>query len=88
MSFATINQCANDGSFIGRLNACVAGEGETFPNNVVSQVVWPVSASSDIAAAYASAVAGNNPDPGGDESVITDQMILSAVQAHWPVPPT
>jgi hypothetical protein len=86
MSFSTINRCANDQSFIGRVTACLAGEGENNPTSVVGLVIWPVSAAGDIAAAYASALAGNNPDPGGDESVITDQMILSSVQAHMPTP--
>ena len=84
MSFATINRCASDASFVGRLTACAAAEGD---HNAVGQLVWPVSATADIEAAYASAVAADNPDPGGDESVITDQMILSAVQAHWPATP-
>jgi hypothetical protein len=85
MSFGTINRCANDGAFMGRVIACLAGEGETNPASQVGLVIWPVSAASDIAAAYASAIAANNPDPGGDESVITDQMILSAVQANLPL---
>lgn len=83
MSYATINTCAHDASFLGRLTAAAAAEGD---NTVAQQLIWPVSAAADIEAAYASAVAGDNPDPGGDESVITDQMILSAVQANWPVP--
>jgi hypothetical protein len=84
MSFATINRCANDTAFIGRLTACAAAEGDF---NQVGNLIWPVSAHSDIEAAYASAIAASNPDPGGDEAVITDQMILSAVQAHWPAAP-
>jgi hypothetical protein len=81
MSFATINRCAADQAFVGRVNACIAGEGRNNPTAVVGLVIWPVSAASDIEAAYASALAADNPDPGGDEAVITDQMILSHVQA-------
>jgi hypothetical protein len=81
MSYSTINKCAQDPSLYGRLCAAAAAEGDV---SKAGQVLWPVAASSDIEAAYASALAANNPDPGGDESVITDQMILSAVQAHWP----
>jgi hypothetical protein len=84
MSFATINRCANDSAFVGRLTACAAQEGD---HNATGQLVWPVASAADIEAAYASALANDNPDPGGDESVITDQMILSAVQANWPAPP-
>jgi hypothetical protein len=43
-----------------------------------------VSAASDVEAAYASALAAGNPDPGGDPAVITDAMILAKVQAALP----
>lgn len=92
MSYKTINRCANDGSFNGRLTACAAQEGAYDANTAAYMLRWDVSSAADIEAAYASAIAAENPDPGGDESVITDGMILSAVQAHWdPVwenPPT
>jgi hypothetical protein len=81
MSFSTINRCANDQSFANRIAGCLAGEGQTNPLSVVGEVIWPVSAASDVEAAYASALAADNPDPGGDESVITDGMILAHVQA-------
>lgn len=85
MSFGTINQCANDEAFLGRVTACAAAEGATDPPTVAwFHYRWPVAAASDIEAAYASALAASNPDPGGDESVITDGMILSAVQANPP----
>jgi hypothetical protein len=51
------------------------------------QLIWPVSSATDIEAAYESALAAHNPNPGGDPSVITDQMILSAVQANMPPAP-
>lgn len=87
MSYGTINRCVADAAFQGRLRAAVAKEGEDNPDAVAFAIIWPVAASADIEAAYASAVAASNPNPGGDESVITDQMILSAVQAHWPAEP-
>lgn len=87
MSYSTINICAHDQAFIGRVTAACAQEGANPPNPAASEVIWPVSSAADIEAAYASALAANNPDPGGDESVITDQMILSAVQAHLPAAP-
>jgi len=83
MSYNTINKCANDIAFQGRVTAAAAAEGADQPVPVMYNLIWPVSATSDIEAAYASAVAGGNVNPGGDEAVITDQMILSAVQAHW-----
>jgi hypothetical protein len=45
---------------------------------------WPVCVAGDVAAAYESALAAGNPNPGGDPAVVTDGMILSAVQADWP----
>lgn len=82
MSFHTINLCANDASFQGRLRACCAQENRPpDPDTAMWAVRWPVSTKSDIEQAYASALAADNPDPGGDESVITDGMILSAVQS-------
>lgn len=94
MSYKTINQNANDQAFQGRLTAAVAQEGAYDPSGAMYAIRWPVVTSADIEAAYASALAATNPDPGGDETVITDQMILSSVQAHWneawetaPVPP-
>lgn len=84
MSFGTINRCANDSAFIGRVTACLAAEGDVNPSVAVGGYVWPVASAADVEAAYASALEADNPDPGGDESVITDGMILSAVQANAP----
>jgi hypothetical protein len=86
VSYATIDQCANDQAFLGRLTAAVAQEGSPAPPTDAYAIIWTVSAASDIEAAYASALAAGNADPGGDETVITDGMILSAVQAHLPAP--
>jgi hypothetical protein len=82
MSYNTINRCANDAALQGRVTAACAAEGEDSPNNAMYSVIWGVAAKSDIEAAYASALAADNPNPGGDESVITDGMILSAVQSE------
>jgi hypothetical protein len=87
MSYATINQNANDYQFLSRLTAALAQEGAQLPDEVVMQVRWPVCSASDIEAAYAFAINSDNPNPGGDETVITDQMILSAVQAHMSATP-
>jgi hypothetical protein len=60
----------------------VAGDVTTPVWDVLS---WPVAI--DTEAAYESAVIAENPDPGGDPAVITDQAILSSVQASWPPDP-
>jgi hypothetical protein len=85
VSYRTINQCANDLAFQGRLTAACAQENvPPDPAMGMLAVRWDVAAKSDIEAAYASAVAAGHPDPGGDESVITDGMILAAVQSLTP----
>jgi hypothetical protein len=87
MSYGTIYQCVNDQVFVGRVQAAAAQEGDGNPILAADSLRWPVAAASDIEAAYASALAAGNENPGGDEGVITDGMILSAVQAHSPAPP-
>ena len=91
MSYTTIAQCANDSAFIVRITSAIAQEqvsrGESVDFSDEYTMRWAVSAHSDVEAAYASALAAENPSPGGDPSVITDGMILSAVQANWPEPP-
>ena len=84
MSYATIYKCANDNSLQSRVTAACAQEGASEPNQAMYQMIWEVATASDVESAYASALAANNPDPGGDESVISDGMILANVQAHLP----
>lgn len=85
MSYNTIFACAHDRAFMARVESACAQEGEENPNASMFKVIYPVSVAADVEAAYASAVAAENPNPGGDESVITDQMILSHVQPLLPV---
>lgn len=91
MSYATIALCARDMALLDRVTASAAAElaaldSSLHPSIVANLIMWPLSAASDIEAAYASALASNNPNPGGDETVVTDGMILANVQAHWPDP--
>lgn len=82
MSYSTINVCANDEGFLGRLAAACAQEHvPPNPYSAANAMKWDVAAKTDIEAAYAYALSAGNPEPGGDETVITDQMILSAVQS-------
>ena len=88
MSYTTIARCANDPDFLPRVTAALAQEADMdSPGTVAGNYVWGVAAAQDIEAAYASAIAGGNPHPGGDESVITDGMVLAYVQANPPVAP-
>ncbi len=82
MSYSTIAVCAADQSLAKRVTAASAQEGHGATLNL--DYFWQVASAQDIEAAYASALAAGNPDPGGDESVITDGMILSVVQANPP----
>jgi hypothetical protein len=48
-------------------------------------LMWPVCIATETP--YESALAADHPNPGTDESVISDAMILAAVQVHWPPDP-
>lgn len=87
MSYTTINICAHDPVLAGRVAAAAAQEGSDRPEAQSWELIWPVSAAADVEAAYASALANDNPNPGGDEAVITDGMILAHVQAAMPPAP-
>jgi hypothetical protein len=52
-----------------------------------SSMIWGVCTATDIEAAYEYALNSGNLMPGADESVITDGMILSAIQERWPQDP-
>lgn len=84
MSYNTIYQSALDQALNGRITAAAAQEGAEYPEQRTIEVKWFIVTRTDIAAAYASALAADNPNPGWDEGVITDQMILSAYQAAPP----
>lgn len=89
MSYSTIWQCAADLALQGRITACIAQEVEpgTNPHERYPWVLWPVITAADVEAAYASALAAEHPDPGGDEAVITDGMLLAHVQQVLPLLP-
>jgi hypothetical protein len=101
MSFTTITKSANDQALIDRVNAAAVQEAWNNPAAYATAygaevrkswfnaqaMVWPVCIADDVAAAYESALAAGNPDPGGDPAVVTDGMILANVQAKWPQDP-
>lgn len=98
MSFATISQSAQDAALTSRIMAAAVQEAWNNPTAADSafgrdvqaspenarRMVWPVCIAADVEAAYASALAAGNPNPGGDETVVTDGMILANVQTKWP----
>ena len=88
MSYATIARCAVDTDLMPRVTAALAQENVVgSAPSVIGNYMWEVASASDIEAAYASALVAENPSPGGDETVITDGMILAFVQANPPVFP-
>lgn len=89
MSYNTIALCVNDQAFSSRVNAAIAQEQiareePAAPGNLLGDMLWEVACASDVEEAYAYALTAENPNPGGDETVITDAMILGHVQGNWP----
>ena len=99
MSYQTVFTSSTDQALIERVMAATASEAYNNPNlsetayaalvrqspgATVTPTLWGTITASDVEAAYASALAAGNPEPGGDEAVITDGMILANVQASWP----
>lgn len=87
MTYATIAAITQSGALNQRLTAAAAQEGKdpTSPGSWVSANIWTIASSPGWSAAWESAVAGGVTDPGANEGVITDGMILAAVQ---PLPAT
>lgn len=99
MSYTSIDAATHDDALQARVIAGTTQEAYENPgvhDTVFASVVrnsptaavtmlWPVALATEDE--YASALAGGNPNPGGDEAVISDAMILSALQANWPPDP-
>lgn len=88
MSYNAIADMTESGSLIRRLSAAAAAEQSSGavldpldPAAWAATYRWHLVAAPGWADAWLSAAAGENPDPGRDESVITDAQILSQTQA-------
>lgn len=81
MTYMTISNIAEDTAMTRRVTACAAQEGLQDPDFWAFTHRHHWAAQPGWAAAWESALASGASDPGADESVITDGMILSAVQA-------
>lgn len=86
MSFDSVADVSESGSLRRRVTACVAQEGQADPDIWAYDNRWGYAAAPGWGAAFASAEAGGNPDPGAAEDVITDGMILTQVQAMLGTP--
>ena len=97
MSYNSLARQSTDQALIDRVTAACVKEtlnnsdfGDSDFGNVVkrmpsvggSTLIWPVSMATE--SEYEYALNSDHPDPGGDDTVITDAMILSAVQENWP----
>ena len=81
MSYNSVADMAEDLALNRRLTAAVAKEQILDPKGWLYPRNWQVVSAPGWDAAWDSAVAGGVQNPGADEAVITDGMILASVQA-------
>jgi hypothetical protein len=81
MAYYDVATMSADVDLASRVAACAAEEGRADPRNWAAESMLILAASPGWGEAWASAVAGGNEAPGRDGAVITDGMILAAVQA-------
>ena len=93
MSYWSISQMQQHPALRSRVTACCAQEGAAEPDTAMNDIMWQVVAEPGWGEAWDYAVAaaqqagpGEAIDPGIDPAVITDAMILSAVQTHLVTP--
>ncbi len=84
MSYKSIDASSKDEALNGRITACCRQEG----HDPLTEAMWAVYTASDVEDAYEYALNAGDPAPGDDETVITDGMILSHVQAFFNPQPT
>jgi hypothetical protein len=100
MSYTSITAAARDKALNDRTLAAVQKEARSNPDLAATEygksiingqlIVAPIFAypvAIEGEAAYESALAAGNPNPGGDPAVITDAQILGVVQLAWPPDP-
>jgi hypothetical protein len=82
MSYESISQAAQDPVLRSRIAACVAQEDHSgnHPLATTDLIQWRCAAEPGWGEAWESAVAGSVEVPGSDPGVISDAMILAAVQ--------
>lgn len=86
MSYAAVVQLARSSSLLDRVAAAAAKEGQDSPQSWALERAWRFAAEPGWAEAWAYAKdtqsVNVNPDTGAREDVISDAMILAAVQAR------
>lgn len=81
MAYSDVALLSSDSDFIQRTRAAVAQEGEPDPVGWSNEHQWQMAGMPGFGDKYGYAVANGVPRPGNDQSVISDQDILSAVQS-------
>lgn len=80
MSYRTQALLAEDAFITTRVTACAAREGENDPRRFALENKWKLSAQPGWDEAYSYAIDTGVANPGNEEGVINDAMILAAVQ--------
>jgi hypothetical protein len=81
MAYSDIAMLSMDNDFIQRTRACATTEGIDDPVEWSMTYQWQMAAAPGFGDKYASALANGIERPGNDPAVISDNDILSAVQA-------
>ena len=79
--YISIADLADDRALQRRITACMAQDGVARPEDEAYAARWAIAAQPGWGAAWASAQAAGRPDIGAQPDVISDGMILAAVQA-------
>lgn len=85
MSYKLVADMQADQQLTRRIIACAAIDQVKEPHQWVSSLMWYFAAQPGWAAAWGSAITNQVAEIGNDEGVITDGMILAAVQFAKPV---
>lgn len=81
MAYWDVAQMSHDPDLQERVQACAAQEQDADPYAWAAEHMLALAAQPGWSEAWASAVAGGVPNPGRDQAVISDGMVLSGVQA-------
>jgi len=80
MAYNDVAEMKDSTSLRRRLHASAAQESKPNVEEWVTVRIWNIVGAPGWGAAWASARANGNNDPGSDEGVITDGMILAVIQ--------
>ena len=90
MAYFDLALLAQDWDFTQRIAAAATDEidlGDAHPLTWAGEHQWEIASAPGFSDAYASAIAGEVPNPGRDPAVITDGQLLAAIQALFPAEP-